>query len=107
MNLRQDLENLMRTKNPQLVNEICFKMEQSEEFVNGVRRISQNVISAVVLFIADNPINQQEPLLEHRETFKLIVHRLNNETRYCFLNSIINELRFPNNHTFKFSCIIL
>ena len=31
---------------------------------------------------------------------------LNDETRLCFLNSIVNELRYPNSHTFFF-CIIL
>lgn len=41
------------------------------------------------------------------DTFKQIVQRLNDDTRMCFLNSIVNELRFPNNHTFYFSCIIL
>lgn len=25
----------------------------------------------------------------------------------CFLNAIVNELRYPNIHTFYFSCIIL
>ena len=41
------------------------------------------------------------------DTFKQIVHTLNDSTRLVFLNSIVNELRFPNNHTFYFSCIIL
>ena len=81
-------------------------MEQSEEMINGRRRISYNVISAVVLFIAHQACDQQ-PSIEHRDTFKQIVHRLNDETRLCFLNSIVNELRYPNNHTFYFSCIIL
>ena len=81
-------------------------MEQSEEIVNSRRRISSNVISAVVLFIAHQAC-QQEPMIEHRDTFIQIVHRLNDETRLCFLNAIVNELRFPNNHTFYFSCIIL
>jgi len=41
------------------------------------------------------------------ELFKQMVHKLNNETRWCFLNSIVNELRYPNNHTYYFACIIL
>ena len=32
---------------------------------------------------------------------------LADEARFCFLNAIINELRYPNIHTFYFSCIIL
>lgn len=31
---------------------------------------------------------------------------MNDETRLCFINSIVNELRYPNSHTFFF-CIIL
>ena len=40
------------------------------------------------------------------ELFKQITVMLNDETRLCFLNSIFNELRYPNSHTFFF-CIIL
>lgn len=38
--------------------------------------------------------------------FKQIVNRLPDETRLAFLNSIVNELRYPNSHTFHF-CLIL
>jgi CCR4-NOT transcription complex subunit 1 len=34
------------------------------------------------------------------------MNKLNDETRLCFLNSIVNELRYPNSHTFHF-CLIL
>lgn len=81
-------------------------MEQSEEVVNGRSRINSNVISAVVLFITSQAC-QQEPGIEHRDTFKQIVHKLNDETRLCFLNAIVNELRFPNTHTVYCTCIIL
>ena len=35
------------------------------------------------------------------------MQRLNDETRLCFLNAVVNELRYPSRHTFDFSCIIL
>mmetsp|Transcript_9015 Transcript_9015/g.8420 ORF Transcript_9015/g.8420 Transcript_9015/m.8420 type:complete len:127 (+) Transcript_9015:3583-3963(+) len=41
------------------------------------------------------------------ELFTEITVKLNNETRFCLLNSIVNELRYPNSHTYFFSCIIL
>lgn len=53
MNLREDLENYVRTRNSRLIGEIIKKMEQSVEIVNGVRRINSNVISAVVLYLAN------------------------------------------------------
>lgn len=113
MNLREDLETYTRTRNQQLIADICHKMEQSEETVNGRRRINSNVISAVVLFIANwktnqrSADNQRDEHREARDIFKQIVKTLDDETRLCFLNAIINELRYPNTHTFYFSCIIL
>lgn len=52
MNLKDDLDNLKRTRNPAYISEICYKMEQSEVVINGKRRVNQNVISSVVLYIA-------------------------------------------------------
>lgn len=59
MGLKDDLEAYTRTKRPELINDICMKMERSEEIVNGQRRINSNVIGAVVLFIANWKANQQ------------------------------------------------
>jgi hypothetical protein len=53
MNLREDLENYLRTKNPQLIHVISEKMMQSEEVINGRRRINSNIINAVALFIGN------------------------------------------------------
>ena len=32
---------------------------------------------------------------------------LDSEGRYYFLNAIANQLRYPNNHTHYFSCVLL
>ena len=32
---------------------------------------------------------------------------LDTEGRYLFLNALANQLRYPNNHTHYFSCILL
>ena len=53
MNLKEDLETYFRTKNMKLIGVICDKMMQSEEIINGRRKINSNVINAVVLFIAN------------------------------------------------------
>jgi CCR4-NOT transcription complex subunit 1 len=110
MNLREDLENYVRTKNGALINTICEKMMQSEDIINGQRKIHSNVINAVVLFIANQAFTKQNFEITHKESmelFKQMALKLNNETRWCLLNSIVNELRYPNNHTYYFSCIIL
>ena len=70
------------------------------------------MINAVVLMIATkvcgdkNQENAQPRQRESVELFKQITINLNDETRLCFLNSIVNELRYPNSHTFFF-CITL
>ena len=53
MDLREDLENYTRTRNPRFIQEICSKMKNCEEIKNGKRRLNSKVISSVVLFIAN------------------------------------------------------
>lgn len=111
MNLREDLEAYFRTKSPALINTICDKMCKSEEIINGRRKIHANVINAVVLFIAMQIHNKQAQVevnqKESMDLFKQLSIKLNNETRWVLLNSIVNELRYPNCLTYYFSCIVL
>ena len=97
------------TNNQILINEICIKMMSCKEKINGNVVPQSSVINAVVLYIAtcvcDDNGNQPENA-KAIELFKQIADTLNDETRLCFLNSIVNELRYPNSHTFFF-CIIL
>ena len=87
---------------------------QGREKINGKFVPQSSVINAVVLFIATqvcddkarSPDNSQAIERESIELFKQITIQLNDDTRLCFLNSIVNELRYPNSHTFFF-CIIL
>jgi CCR4-NOT transcription complex subunit 1 len=37
----------------------------------------------------------------------MLIHELSPEARYYFLNSIVNQLRFPNSHTHYFSQALL
>lgn len=81
-------------------------MEHTEEN-NGRKTFNINVIGAVVLFIANwkgnqnvAVENQRDEQREARETCKAIVKTLGDEARLVFLKAIINELRFPNIHTF-------
>lgn len=41
------------------------------------------------------------------ELFMMLVEGLNEEGRYHVLNAITNQLRYPNNHTHFFSCLLL
>jgi hypothetical protein len=51
-NLKEDLDNYFKTKKTSLINEICNKMSESKEKINGRIIASSAVINAVVLYIA-------------------------------------------------------
>ena len=37
----------------------------------------------------------------------MLTNELHPEQRYLFLNAVANQLRYPNNHTHYFSCVLL
>ncbi len=49
------------------------------------------------------------PMLHSPATdiFQRMAADLDTEGRYLFLNALANQLRYPNNHTHYFSCILL
>ena len=86
----------------------------SKERIQGKVVPASTVINAVVLFIAqkvhEGPRMNMEAQQKERESielFKAININLNDETRNCFINSIVNELRYPNSHTYFFCLILL
>jgi len=49
------------------------------------------------------PITHSAPM----DIFQRLVNDLDTEGRYLFLNAVANQLRYPNNHTYYFSCVLL
>ena len=41
------------------------------------------------------------------DIFQRLAADLDTEGRYLLLNALANQLRFPNNHTHYFSCVLL
>ena len=41
------------------------------------------------------------------KVFQHLMNNLDSEGRYFLLNAIANQLRYPNNHTHYFSCVLL
>ena len=41
------------------------------------------------------------------DVFQALVTDMEPEGRYILLNALANQLRFPNNHTHYFSCLLL
>mmetsp|Transcript_11818 Transcript_11818/g.28865 ORF Transcript_11818/g.28865 Transcript_11818/m.28865 type:complete len:543 (+) Transcript_11818:3-1631(+) len=50
-----------------------------------------------------SPISNSAPM----DIFQQLVGELDSEGRYLLLNALANQLRYPNNHTHYFSCVIL
>jgi len=100
-NLRGDLDAYFKTRSDDILNEICNKMMNSVEKLNGKDIQSNSVIFAVVLyFLQRSPENQLE------DAFECMMQRLDEETRLRFINATVNELRYPNSHTYQV-CYIL
>ena len=76
------------------------------------------LINALVLHVGTNaiaalqsqPASQAAAGLAHSapmDVFQQLAGELPAEGRYLFLNAIANQLRYPNNHTHYFSCVLL
>lgn len=85
-------------------------MEDSfEEIGEEVMRPNGSVINAVVLYITQQYLKDRRAKDEsynYNELFQQILEKLTKETRVKLLNSIVNELRYPNSHTYS-SCLLL
>jgi CCR4-NOT transcription complex subunit 1 len=90
-------------------------LPQGQAFV-GSTRYNVPLINALVLYVGmqaiaqlqvgtqgSSPIAQSAPM----DIFQHLAMDLDTEGRYLFLNAIANQLRYPNNHTHYFSCVLL
>lgn len=107
------LEKFFATKNFDLVIPICNRMMAAKENINGRIVPDSSVINAVVLSVVTQVCyektqgtSESSTKDSNKELLKQMAAGLNDETRLCFLNSIVNELRYPNSHTF-YLCMIL
>eukprot|EP01125_Pyxidicula_operculata_P009591 TRINITY_DN3153_c2_g2_i1.p1 TRINITY_DN3153_c2_g2~~TRINITY_DN3153_c2_g2_i1.p1 ORF type:complete len:927 (+),score=235.20 TRINITY_DN3153_c2_g2_i1:216-2996(+) len=71
-----------------------------------------SLINSLILYVGakalpDSP-EQTDVLPEApMDIFRYLASQLDNEGRYCLFNAIANQLRYPNNHTHYFSCVLL
>lgn len=111
MDLKEDLDNYFATpESSRNLDDIIDKMLICYEAAGkGKKRINPSIINAIVLYIAECTVQEQSKI-QSNEAMKMIqtlIERLNTETRDVLLNSIFNEIRYPNSHTYFFLCIIL
>jgi len=83
-----------------------LKLSQEESVIKGTN-YNIPLINSLVLTLGvrglENDISPKAPM----EIFKFLATQLDTEGRYHLFNAIANQLRFPNNHTHYFSCVLL
>ena len=70
---------------------------------------ASSIINAVILYVAECTV-QEPSKIQNKESMKMVqimIEKLPTPARDCLLNSIFNEIRYPNSHTYFFLCIIL
>lgn len=117
--LRADIDNYLKNRMPiTLMQDLKsrFYYSPTDAAAHGCR-YNMHLINAVVLYIGMQAIQQlhnkasQLPVQVNQgvpmEMFLWLVAELDPEGRYMFLSSVANQLRYPNNHTHYYSCVLL
>jgi len=107
--LLPDLDNFLKTRAP-----FSFLTELRPRVIKPDGTHKVGLLNALVLYVGAHAIatlqssQQQAGLLHsaHMDVFQQLTD-LEPEGRYLFLNAIANQLRYPNNHTHYFSCVLL
>jgi CCR4-NOT transcription complex subunit 1 len=111
-NLKQDIDVYLKNRpNPSFLNEVLPKLKVEG---SGGRKFSAPMINALVLHVGVQAIGQLQAKASQvtspsapMDIFQWLANSLDHEGRYLFLNAIANQLRYPNNHTHYFSCVLL
>ena len=116
MNLKDDFEKYAATKNMKYIIDVCNKLILVKTQTSSANRL---LINAIVLYLAELTLNNgknnsmedencyQLTRSECTDVFDKILERVDTPTADIFLNSIVNELRFPNSYMLYFSNLIL
>lgn len=111
--LRQELDNFLKAQQPKSFLDWLPDRLRSQSADSGGRATTYNVpaINSLVVYVgAQGIVHLQSKNLTHSpvmEIFQCLVVKFDAEGRYYLLNAIANQLRYPNNHTHYFSCVLL
>eukprot|EP00127_Corallochytrium_limacisporum_P001927 Clim_evm82s88 gene=Clim_evmTU82s88 len=112
--LKPDLDSYLRDRQPStflgsLKSQLL--LQDTNEAINRGTKYDVPLINSLVLHVGMSGIANMkgQPLTNTTamDIFKHLVHDLDAEGRYHFLNAMTNQLRYPNSHTHYFSCILL
>jgi len=121
-NLKTDVDSFFKSRPQTFLRELRPKLmlPASESFAAGTK-YNVPVINALVMYVGVQAIATvkststggkpgaapsfvRSPAME---IYSYLAAELDTEGRYLFLNAIANQLRYPNNHTHYFSCVLL
>lgn len=113
--LKKDIDSYLKTRQP-----VSFLLELKSKLLldaNSSSGTKYNIplINSLVLYVGAQAISllqnkAQNSPITHSAPMDIFQHLsidLDTEGRYLFLNAIGNQLRYPNNHTHYFSCVLL
>jgi CCR4-NOT transcription complex subunit 1 len=116
-NLKSDIDTYLKTRQPtSVLMELPQKLllPPAEQAQHGTP-YNVPAINALVFYIGIQAISMMQSksspaTITHSapmDIFHYLAHELDSEGRYLFLNAVANQLRYPNNHTHLFSCVLL
>lgn len=123
--LKTEVDEYLKSREPISFLAVDLKqrlMLPQAEAVQCGTRYNVPLINALVLFVGMQAIQQLQskstpqqlavptaPITHSApmDIFQRLITDLDTEGRYLFLNAIANQLRYPNNHTHYFSCVLL
>lgn len=123
--LKIEVDEYLKTRQPMSIFIIDLKqrvlLPQHEAAAAGTR-YNVPLINSLVLYVGMQAIQQLQskttpqqlavptaPITHSApmDIFQRLILDLDTEGRYLFLNAVANQLRYPNNHTHYFSCVLL
>jgi hypothetical protein len=129
-NIKGDLDSYLTNRQPssflkQLQSSLVINYNGQLNAAEGTHQIKRAatqynipLINAIVLYVGSagianlqnhNKTGQQSQFQDNScmDIFEYLIVNLDAECRYYLLNAIANQLRYPNNHTHYFSCVLL
>jgi CCR4-NOT transcription complex subunit 1 len=117
--LREPLDEYLQTRHPiSFLLDLPRKLQAPSTSIDDANA-SYNVslVNSLVVHVGATAITQlqaksgntQQPITHSTpmDVFQHLMNNLDSEGRYFLLNAIANQLRYPNNHTHYFSCVLL
>ncbi|KAI5070413.1 hypothetical protein GOP47_0014756 [Adiantum capillus-veneris] len=123
--LKSEIDDYLKTRPPLSLLLADLKqrlMLPQQEVQSAGTRYNVPLINALVLYVGMQAIQQLQsktapqqlavptaPITHSApmDIYQRLIVELDTEGRYLFLNAVANQLRYPNNHTHYFSCVLL